>query len=90
MGEVIEFERPGTENVPMSEKPEDRWQALERIAMMIDGRPDDPLFVRQALRAVLQIFPTSANDARGKRVRLLAAALLRALAEVPPETPRSA
>ena len=90
MGEVVEFPRPETEDAA-TPKRTDRWHALHLIAVAIDGRPGDPMFLRQALRAVLQIFPSTATDAKGRCVGLFAAALLRAVAEgAPPEGPRSA
>jgi hypothetical protein len=89
MGEVVEFQRPDG-GQGGADKPANPWEALEQVAVAIDGRPNDPLFVRHALRAVLQIFPADMADPRGRSVGLLALAILRALADVSPEGPRSA
>jgi hypothetical protein len=90
MSDIVEFPQRNKNGATAPEPPADQWQALEEIAVAIDNRANDPAFLRQALRAVLQAFPAGTADVRGHSVRLLAGALLRALADRPPEGPKGA
>jgi hypothetical protein len=89
MSDIVEFPRPQKNGARAPKPPADEWEALEQIAVAIDARANDPAFLRQALRSVLQLFPTSTTDPRGRSVGLLAGALLRALADAPSEAPRA-